>query len=166
MLKELIKNWHFKNKFYPEFIKQINHAFQDNKAVFLHESADDYMKLDVIIGNSLLHFTKIKNGELLYSKEILSGNLEQMIQENIDNLEYTFQLKKFILDIKNKGQTTASSHIIDHLNTTFRGAIPYYKLTRKEVAYMYERIVSDHYYFFTNNHGATMLNISANKWLD
>lgn len=166
MLKDLIQSWTFKNKLYPEFIKQINNAFKENKAVFLYESSDDYMQLDVIIGNSLMKFNKVKHGQLSYEKITISEKLEVMLEQNKDNLQYVSQLKFFINDIKINGQTTSSSHIIDYLNTTFKGAIPYYRFTRKEVAYIYERIISDHHYFFTYNHGATMLNISANKWLD
>ena len=156
MLK--IKNLYYSKILYPKFIKNVKKITNEGNILLRLIFNDSDMKFYIFLKDTVIYFHKNKDGVLMTNKIKIDNLLES---------NYYDDLYFFIKDLKINAEIISSQNFIDFIFNSFKDALSYYKLSRKEYEELYKDILQDKD-FFKNNTPALVIHNEGviNKWID
>lgn len=155
---KILKKIYYEKIIYPKFIENVKKVWEEKNILIRLKMEEEEMSIYYVIDNKILKLSKNTNGNLIYN------------ETNLDNLigsEIYSDLIEFINDFKLNGEIVSSQNIIDFISNSFKDAIKYYKLSRKDYELIYSTILKYQDFFLLNTPALVIHNEGIkNKWID
>lgn len=155
---QFIKYQYYKKVVYPKFIKNIDRVLAEKNILLRIKFDENKLTIYYVIDNKILKLEKQIENSLIYSEIELNELSSKMIAKDFIEI---------IQDFKLNADIVSSQNVIDTLSNSFRDAVSYYKLSRKEYQKIYESILCYKDFFKLNSPALVIHNEGVkNKWID
>ena len=153
-----IKQKYYEKIIYPQFISNVEKVWDEKNILVRLKFEEDRLQVYYIIDNKIIKIEKCITGSLNYNETKLNEVIKSTIYKD---------LPSFIKDIKLNGEIISSQNMIDFLSHSFKEAVSYYKLTRKDYELIYQTILKYSDFFKFNSPALVIHNEGIkNKWID
>lgn len=155
---QIIKQTYYEKIIFPQFISNVEKVWKEKNILVRLKFDEDKMTLYYIINDKIIKIEKIVNENIYY---------EEIILKEIINSHYNRNLPLFIKDLKLNAEIVSSQNMIDFISHSFKDAIKYYKLSRKDYELIYQAILKYNSFFQYNTPALVIHNEGIkNKWID
>lgn len=155
---KFIKTKYYEKIVYPKFVANIKKVWAEKNILVRLKMEEDKVIIYYIIDNKILKLEKQTQSDLTYQETQL---------EDLINSDIYIDLPEFINDFKLNGEIVSSQNLIDFIFNSFKEAVSYYKLSRKEYALIYSTILQYHELYQYNTPALVIHNEGIkNKWID
>lgn len=155
---KILKKIYYEKIIYPKFIENVKRVWAEQNILIRLKMEEEEMSIYYIIDNKILKLSKKIKGNLIYNETNL---------ENLINSDICIDLVEFINDLKLNGEIVNSQNIIDFISNSFKDAVKYYKLSRKDYELIYSTILNYQDFFLLNTPAIVIHNEGIkNKWID
>jgi hypothetical protein len=153
-----ILNYYNYKILYPKFLFNIKKVLKEKNMIIRLKFNDDTLEFYVIFEESIVRIYKKTNEPI---------KIEKVIIDDIIKTDWFNNLKEFIYDFKINAEIISSQNVIDHISNSFKEAISYYKLTRKEYELIYSELLKFKSFYLQNTPALVIENENIkNKWID
>lgn len=153
-----IKQKYYEKVIYPQFIANVEKVWDEKNILVRLKFEEERLQVYYIIDNKIIKIEKSITGSLNYNETKLSEVIKSEVYQDLPN---------FIKDVKLNAEIISSQNMVDFISHSFKEAISYYKLSRKDYQLIFQTILNYRDFFKFNTPALVIHNEGIkNKWID